>query len=385
MSVYSVSSVGNSSEKLPIAIIGGGITGLAAAHRLARQGIPFRLFEASPRLGGNIRTERDPSGWLLEAGPNSLQLTPALAALLAELGLTAVTASPAAKNRYIVRNGRAVAAPASPPALLTTRLFTLAAKLRLLGDLFHRPRQRPADASLADFIASHVGRELVDYGLRPFVSGVYAGDAQKLSARHSFPSLWEAERTHGSLIRAQIAAAKAKRSRGEPSGPPPIFSFSDGLETLTRALAASLPTASVELNAHVTSLVPGPPWKVIWHPAASNSPLPAPRSELFQSVVLALPAAALADLVFKSDSDSQLSALSSQLSTRPLADLSHVEYPPVSSLFLGYKREHVTHPLDGFGMLVPPAEQRSILGVLFNSTLFPNRAPAGHVALTVMT
>ncbi|MBC8038936.1 MAG: protoporphyrinogen oxidase [Opitutaceae bacterium] len=358
---------------MPIAIIGGGITGLAAAHRLARQGIPFRLFEASPRLGGNIRTERDPSGWLLEAGPNSLQLTPALAALLAELGLTAVTASPAAKNRYIVRNGRAVAAPASPPALLTSRLFTLAAKLRLLGDLFHRPRQRPADMSLADFIASHVGRELVDYGLRPFVSGVYAGDAHKLSARHSFPSLWEAERTHGSLIRAQIAAAKAKRARGEPSGPPPIFSFADGLETLARALAASLPPGSVELNAHVTSLVPGPPWKVIWHPAASDSPLPAPRSELFQSVILALPSAALAALPIGVQGE------------HPLADLSHVEYPPVSSLFLGYKREQVTHPLDGFGMLVPPAEQRSILGVLFNSTLFPNRAPAGHVSLTVMT
>jgi protoporphyrinogen/coproporphyrinogen III oxidase len=353
-----VNPVRNSS--LPIAIIGGGITGLAAAHRLARQGIPFRLFEASPRLGGNIRTQRDPSGWLLEAGPNSLQLTPALAKLLTELGLTPLTASPAAKNRYIVRDGRPVAAPASPPALLTSRLFTLSAKLRLFGDLFHRPRQRSADISLAAFIAGHVGHEFVDYALRPFVSGVYAGNAGALSARHSFPSLWEAERTHGSLIRAQLASAKARRARGEPSGPPPVISFPEGLEALPRALAAAIHHDDIELNARVSSLAPDSTgWRL--------------DGRLFRSVILALPAASLASLTIGGQGE------------RPLADLTQVEYPPVSSLFLGYKRGQVAHPLDGFGMLVPPAEQRSVLGVLFNSTLFPGRAPAGHVALTVMT
>jgi protoporphyrinogen/coproporphyrinogen III oxidase len=351
-----VNPVRNSS--LPVAIIGGGITGLAAAHRLARQGIPFRLFEASDRLGGNIRTERA-GDWLLEAGPNSLQLTPALASLLAELGLTPITASPAAKNRYIVRDGRPVAAPASPPAFLASPLFSGIAKLQLLIEVFSRRRTRTEDISLADFVSFHFGTELVDYGLRPFVSGVYAGDAQKLSARHSFPSLWEAERTHGSLIRAQIAAAKAKRARGEPSGPPPIISFADGLESLTRALAAALPPGSVELNARITSLVPGPNWML--------------NDQPFASVILALPGAALASLPIGASGEC------------PLSDLAHVEYPPVSSLYLGYKCEQVTHPLDGFGMLVPPAEQRSILGVLFNSTLFPNRAPAGHVALSIMT
>lgn len=363
--------MGNSSEKLPVAIIGGGITGLSAAHRLARQGIPFRLFEASPRLGGNIRTERT-GDWLLEAGPNSLQLTPALAALLSELGLTPLLASPAAKNRYIVRDGRPLAAPASPPAFLASPLFSLIAKLQLLIEVFSRRRTRSEDISLADFVENHFGSELVDYGLRPFVSGVYAGDAQKLSARHSFPSLWEAERTHGSLIRAQLASAKAKRARGESSAPPPLIGFSDGLETLPRALAASLPPESVELNARITSLVPGQPWKLFWNSASGSQPS-ALNSQLFSSVLLALPASALASLPIGIQGE------------RPLADLSHVEYPPVSSLFLGYKREQVTHPLDGFGMLVPPAEQRAILGVLFNSTLFPNRAPAGHVAVTVMT
>lgn len=358
----------NLPEKLPIAIVGGGITGLTAAYHLSRQGHAVRLFEASPRLGGNIRTERDPSGWLLEAGPNSIQLTPEVAGLLAKLGLTPLNASPAAKNRYVVRNGRPLPVPASPPAFLTSPLFSASAKLRLFGDLFTRRRTRTDDVSLADFVGSHFGHELVDYALRPFVSGVYAGDAQKLSARLSFPSLWEAERTHGSLIRAQIASAKAKRARGEPSGAPPVVSFTDGLETLPRTLAARLPSGSVELNARVTDVVPGPPWRLVW-----SRPGGPTCTESFAAVILAVPAAALAALPIGRQGD------------RPLAALSAVQYPPVSSFFLGYKREQVAHALDGFGMLVPPAEHRAILGVLFNSTLFPARAPEGHVALTVMT
>lgn len=360
----------NSSAQLPIAIIGGGITGLAAAHRLARQGRPFRLFESSGRLGGNIRTERHTDGWLLEAGPNSLQLTPAVAALLGELNLPPLTASAAAKNRYIVRNGQAVSAPGSPPSFLKSPLFSAAAKLRFFGDLFKRPRHRLADISLADFVAAHFGRELVDYGLRPFVSGVYAGDADKLSARYSFPTLWEAERTRGSLLRAQVAAAKAKRARGEPTAPSPLFSFPDGLETLPQALAARLPSGSVELNARVADLIPGQPWKVRWSHSDGSG---ASHTEHFSAVLLALPATALASLIIGT------------VGEHPLAALAEVYYPPVSSLFLGYKRDQVRHPLDGFGMLIPPAERRSILGVLFNSTLFSGRAPADHVALTVMT
>jgi len=379
--VYSVCFVGNSSAQLPVAIIGGGITGLTAAYRLTQQGRSVRLFEASPRLGGSIRSERD-GDWLIEAGPNSLQQTPALAALLTELGLDSVklTARPEAKNRYIVRDGKPHAAPTSPSGLFTSSLFTAGGKLRLLREAFIRPLARTADLSLANFGKFHFGQELVDYGLSPFVSGIYAGDAENLSTRHSFPSLWEMERTHGSIIRGQIAAAKAKRARGETSGPPPIISFAEGLETLPRALAARLPAGSIELNALVTNLTPpadGQPWKVEWTRSDAGSQFSTLGSESFSSVILALPAIALAHLPFHSSSGYRLPAL--------LAPLSEIEYPPVSSLFLGYRRDQVAHRLDGFGMLVPPVEIRQLLGVLFNSTLFTRRAPEGHVALTVMT
>lgn len=331
----------------------------------------MRLFEIAPRLGGNIRSERT-GDWLLEAGPNSLQLTPALAALCKELKLAPLKAATAAKNRYLVRAGRMLAAPSSPLSFIKTPLFSARAKFRLFGDLFLRPRQRAGDVSLADFATDHFGRELVDYGLRAFVAGVYAGDASQLSARLSFPSLWEAERTHGSIIRGMIAAAKAKKARGEPRGAPPLISFPEGLEALPNALTASLPNGSVELNAHVTGLVPtngtAQPWTVCW-----TGPDQAQHQEAFASVLLALPASALAALPIGTQGE------------RPLASLESIAYPPVSSLFLGYRREQVAHALDGFGMLIPPIEKRDILGVLFNSTLFPRRAPDGHVALTVMT
>ena len=374
--------MGNSSS-LPVAILGGGLTGLSAARALIRAGHRVRLFEHSDRLGGAVASELHPGGWLVEAGPNSLQETPAVAQLIRDLGLDSqrVAAQPAAKNRYIVRDGRPVPLPLSPPAFLRTPLFSLCTKVRLLTELLRGPRVRHGDVSIATLVREHFGTELVDYALNPFVAGIYAGDASHLSSRHAFPSLWQAEQTHGSLLRAQISAARAKRARGEPSGPPPIISFREGLGVLPRALAATLPEGSVELNARIARLTPpanGQPWQINWtrsdsvsdsQPSTLNSQL----SASFSSVLLALPGHAIARLTIGTPG-----SLSS------LTGLASIEYPPVTSLFLGYKREQVAHPLDGFGLLVPAVEKRSVLGILFNSSLFPDRAPAGHVALTVM-
>lgn len=356
------------SSQLPVAIVGGGITGLAAAHALARRGIPFRLFEATDRTGGSVRTERDDAGWLIEAGPNSLQLTPGVAQLVDALGLRPKlqTADPAAKKRFIVRRGCLVALPSSPPALLASSAFSLPAKLRLLRELFQQPRQRPSDVDLATFIRDHLGDEWVDYALSPFISGIYAGDATQLSARHAFPTLWRLEQECGSLLRGQLASARTKRRLGEPRGPTPIVSFADGLATLTEALAAQLPAGAVELEASVETLTPGPPWQLIWRRGGET------HRETFSAVALAAPAGAIAQLHFGTAGE------------RPLAALTDLSYPPVSSLFLGFRRDDIAHPLDGFGLLAPPCETQPMLGVLFSSSLFPARAPAGHAALTVI-
>lgn len=350
----------------PIAVIGGGITGLAAAYRLTKAGYPVRLFEASSRLGGVIHSERT-EGWLIESGPNSFQENSReVVDLLSELGLEKerLVANPAAKKRFIVRAGRLCPAPTSPGALLSTRLFSSRAKLRLLGELFARPRRRASDLSLAEFIGEHFGSEIVDYGLNPFVSGVYAGDPETLSARYAFPKLWNGEQTHGSIIRGQMALAKARRAAGHPRST--IISFRSGLQTLVHALTLQLAARTIELNAKVESLVPGKPWKIQWN---RNGEV---HTEEFAGIILALPAIALSQLVLGSRGE------------RPLAALDAIVHPPVASLFLGFRRNHVSHPLDGFGALVPAREKRNLLGVLFSSTLFPERAPADHVALTVL-
>ena len=357
--------------QLPIAVIGAGLTGLSAAHHLGSSGHPVRIFEAGPAAGGALRTEVHPDGWLIEAGPNSLQETPDAARLLRSLGLEPerLSAAPAAKNRYILRDGRLRALPASPPAFLTSSFFSFATKLQLLRELTRRPLPRVEDLPLSSFIREHFGNELVTYALDPFISGIYAGNPDLLSARHAFPALWQAEHEHGSLIRAQIAGAKARRARGESTGPSPIISFRSGLAALPRALVASLPSGSLELRAEIDSLIPQPDgsWLIRWFREG------AAFTERVRRILLALPAGALARLTIGPPG----------LPTS-LASLDTLEHPPVTSVFLGYRRADVAHPLDGFGALVPSVEKRSVLGVLFSSTLFPGRAPPDHVALTVM-
>ncbi len=348
-------------------VIGAGITGLTAAHRLAKTGWRVRVLEASGRVGGVIGTERQ-NGWLVERGPNTiLSGEPAVTQLIDELklGEQRIDAAAEARNRYIVRDGRPVAAPLGPKQFLTSPLFSTYGKLRAACDLFARRRIRSADVSLATLVRSHFGTEFVSYALDPFVSGVYAGEPAKLSAKYSFPNLWEAERTVGSLLRGQIAAAKARKAGGEPA--PRIFSFRDGLQTLPDALARALPDDTLRLNVSIDALIPGSTWSVVWHDSSG-----ATHTESCDAVVVAVPAPALAQL--------RVGALGE----RPLALLETMEHPPVSSLFLGFARADIAHPLDGFGLLVPSSERRQILGVLFSSTLFPGRAPADHVALTVI-
>jgi protoporphyrinogen/coproporphyrinogen III oxidase len=286
-------------------VLGAGITGLTAAYRLVQHGHRFRVFEASDQVGGAIRTEIA-GGWLIEGGPNSLLLgDPALTALIEELGLSGeqLSARPEAKNRYIVRGGKPVAAPTSPPALFGSSLFSFGGKVRLISELFARRRVRPADVSLEQFVREHFGQELVDYGLNPFVSGVYAGDPGKLSARHAFPKLCELEQRHGSIIRGQIAEAKARKAAGRPKPASGIISFRRGLQSLPEALASRLPPGSLTRQARIEALMPGPPWNVVWTSGAVTT------TEPFDVVVAALPAGPLAQLRF------------GMLGERPLASL----------------------------------------------------------------
>jgi oxygen-dependent protoporphyrinogen oxidase len=356
--------VTNPPDSKRIAIIGGGLTGLTAAWRLHTRGHRVRLFEAEARFGGAVRSERI-DDWLVETGPNSLHLnSPEVAAVLVELSLESkiLAANPVAQNRYIVRGGRLRTLPLSSVDLLPSRLFSTPAKLRILAELLTRPRRRTADLSLAALVREHFGQEFVDFLLDPFISGIYAGDPEKLSACHAFPQLGELERTYGSLLRGYVSLDRERRARGAP--PSRLVSFAEGLQTLTDALALALPSHTVERRVKIDPLVPGRSWELTWQRDGGA------QTEQADAVILALPAGALASLHI---ADQQ-----------PLAALAEIEHPPVASLFLGFRREDVGHPLEGFGLLAPACERRVLLGAIFSSTLFPERAPPGHAAITVL-
>lgn len=343
-----------------IAVIGGGLTGLAAACHLRQLGTEPLVLESSPRVGGAIRSTRE-GDWLYEAGPNTLLAgSPAVTKFLADLGLAPAALSPpsSAHRRYVLRGGVPRALPGSPPALLGGSFFSARAKLRLLRELFV-PRAAPdADETLAAFTLRRLGREFLDYAVNPFVAGIYAGDPAQLSVRHAFPKLRALEQHHGSLLRGLFARRTAPRGG--------IVSFPEGLEVIPRAAAALLGPTAIALAATITEITPAADqhWRLRW-----CAPL-GEHEEIFSRVVIALPADAAARLPLPA------------AATRALAILPSIPHPPVASVFLGFPRAEVTHPLDGFGLLVPAIESRHTLGTLFSSSLFPGRAPADHVALT---
>ena len=346
----------------PVAVIGGGITGLTAAWHLRQHGVPVVVLEAGANPGGVIGSVRD-GGWLHETGPNTLfENSPETTALLDGLHLQdrRLVASPAAGKRYVVRNGRPVALPATPLQFLASPLLSWPAKLGLLKEPFIRRAPLDRDESVAEFVTRRLGPEFLDYIVNPFVAGVYAGDPASLSVRHAFPKLHALEQEHGSMIRGSI---KRRNASAGPRGS--MLSFPDGLVELPRALARSL-GADLRLNHAVTFVRrTGSGWLVGWTHAGQAV------EQSFSAVICALSPDALTHVLFEGVP-----------SAGRLAALRSIPQPPVASVFLGFRREDVAHPLDGFGLLTPAVEKRRILGTLFSSSLFPGRAPDGHVALT---
>jgi protoporphyrinogen/coproporphyrinogen III oxidase len=345
-------------------VIGAGISGLTCAYRLHRRGVSVLLLEASPRPGGMIRTVQD-DGFLFELGPQSCLVDAPLLALIEELRLAdnLLRANPRAP-RYVLHRGRLRAVPLGPGALLGTSLLSARTKLRLVGEVLQRTRPPDEDESVATFVRRKFGDEILDRIVAPMVSGIYAGDAEALSVSAAFPSLRRYELEHGSVLRG---ALKSRPAKGEPR--PSLCSFPEGMETLPLALAKSLGDAlwcdtRVQSVRAATSENPGPS-----HGAKFQIEIVrrgATETLVADAVVVGTPCDASAAI---------LSAVSQQFAET----FQQIEYAPVAVISAGYARKSIGNTLDGFGFLVPRGEGLHLLGNVWNSSLFPDRAPVGHV------
>src|SRR5277367_3096764 len=238
-----------------VAIIGAGITGLTAAFYLRRKGVPVTVYEAGDRAGGVIQSARQ-NGFLAESGPNTiLETSPKISELIRDLNLEArrIYPGPDAKNRYVVRDKKPVTMPSSQAEFLTTKLFSARAKFALAREPFVPPRRDGMEESVAEFILRRLNQEFLDRAIDPLIAGIYAGDPRKLSVRHAFPKLLEAEQKHGSLLKGQLFGASKKKSGEISRRDAKMFSFDEGLQVLSDALAAQLGD-SLKLNTPVKKL-----------------------------------------------------------------------------------------------------------------------------------
>lgn len=344
-----------------IAIVGAGITGLTSAYLLKKRDFEVHLFEKKLQAGGAIRTETG-NGWLTEFGPNTLLLKDdRLYQYLEELGLDKqiTEANPQASKRYIVKDGVLQALPLTLKDALATPLLTPKGKLRLMAEPFIRKRKEGAEETVAQFVERRLGRELLDYGINPFIAGIYANRPENLSLRHAFPDMYQLEERYGSLILGAIA--KKMKSGQKEKTPRKLVSFKNGLQALPDRLLSGLDSVSLNRKVKVLLKTTDGKWRVR-HGKKEDGP--------FDHIILNVPVYQWEEGFFPgSDSVRQL--------------MQQVHYPPLSVLHLGYRKEDVDHPLDGFGFLVPEIENRMVLGALFSSTLFEGRAPAGHHLLTV--
>jgi oxygen-dependent protoporphyrinogen oxidase len=344
-------------DRLDVVVAGGGISGLTAAFHLSRGGLLTAVLEAAERVGGAVETFSDGT-WRFEMGPNTvLENNESVGRLIRDAGLDGekAVATPSAKKRYLYKGGKLVPLPGGPGGFLTTPLFPLGSKLGLLREPWIGRPPEGTEESIAQFVRRRLGTAFLDYAVGPFVSGVYAGDPERLSVRWAVPKIWGLEHEHGSLIRGGLIRARARRKGPAPGGA--MISFQEGLEELPRRLAREIGDVRTGVAAQrIVRAERG------FRVETSAGPVEAAR------VVLAVPADAAARLLEEATSGA----------SRLFAE---IPYAAVAVVSLGWRREEVGHPLDGFGFLAPRKEGLRVLGCLFPSEIFPSRAPAGHVAL----
>ena len=344
-----------------VAIVGGGIAGLAAAWELQKQRVSACVLEAAARSGGVILTERF-DGWTIDAGPDSILVQkPAAVSLCRELGIgdrLLPTLTP--RTAYVLRDGRlhpliegsALGFPIRAAPLAMSSLFTWLGKLRIAAEAIVPRRTSDGDESIASFVRRRFGEEAVDYLAEPLLAGIHAGDVDRLSTRALFPRLLDVERTHGSVIRGFRALHVTPSTQGA------FVSLPGGLMELVETLERALQPGTIRLSSRASELR-----------RAQGFAIDTPEGTLHaRAVILAVPAYAAAALLRSIDT-----SLAGLCETIPYASTATVAF--------GYRREQIDHPLHGTGFVVPRVERNPLLASTWVTSKWPGRAPDGHVLL----
>ncbi|HEX4769630.1 MAG TPA: protoporphyrinogen oxidase [Bryobacteraceae bacterium] len=349
---------------LPVVIIGGGISGLAAAYFLSKRGIRATLIEKDGRLGGLIRTDHV-EGCDLEAGPDSfLAAKPELRELAGELGIAdqIISSNDERRRVFIARRGALVPmpagmvmmAPSDLPTAIRSSFFSAPTKLRFLREWFAKPKQRSGDVSVGEFVVDHFGQEVLDTIAEPLLTGVYGGDASQLSMESVLPRFLNYERECGSIIRATRQERKQRKLSGS------LFqSFAGGMETIVAALRRAIAELVDVRFTEATQIQHGDEhWRVL----TLDGPFAA------QHVILATPAHAAARLLETSIPEAS-------------QELTKIPYSSAILVTMLFQQQSFDHPLDGFGFLVPRRERFTIAASTWISTKFPSRITAGQAAV----
>ncbi len=365
-----------------LVIIGGGIAGLAAAYRIQEaigQGTPLKctVLEASDRFGGKIHTERR-AGFILERGPDSfITQKPAALELCRKLGLVDRIVGTRKNNKtFIYLNGRMLTLPDGLSLMvptkflpfITTRLFSWPGKIRMGFDLFLPRRKSKRDESLADFVRRRFGQEAVDRLAQPLLSGIYSSDPEKMSMRATFPRFLETEKKYGSLILGMLAGKKAMLSRKPESQPAGYQAYTmfvtlkNGMSELVETLMEQCPDIEFRNRAPITQLAKSGQEYTITLDSGENLTADA--------VLVATPANVTA-------------RLTQEVAPEIAEKLADIPFVSTAGVVLGFRREGFSHPLKGFGFVVPATEKRKITACTWVSSKFPCRAPDDKVLLRV--
>jgi len=349
-----------------IVIIGGGLTGLTTAHYLKKAGVSVAVIEKENRTGGVIDSHSE-KGFLFESGPNTGVISwPEVAELFEELepDCKHITADPEAKRRLIWKGKKWHAIPSGLIPAITTPLFTLKDKFRVLGEPWRKPGTNPME-NLSDFVKRRLGKSFLDYTVDPFVSGVYAGKTDYLIPKYALPKLYSLEQEYGSFIKGSMAKAKEKKDNPRlQKATKEVFSAKGGLKNLTKALAKSVGEKDILTGCNDTNI--------------NRSD----KGYITKTRCIEKDIEISSDFVITTTGAYTLPKLLPFINSETLKPITNLQYAKIVQVILGYKKWKGCD-IKAFGGLVPSIEKRKILGVLFTSSFFKDRAPEDGALLSV--